>query len=65
MIELYNNKRDFMDKVNWDLVQICINEYDTFLVEEFISKYNIDMPESYVNTEWELIKEKNKTVEAS
>jgi hypothetical protein len=65
MIELYNNKPDFMDKVNWDLVQICINEYDTFLAEEFISKYNIDMPESYVNTEWELIKEKNKTVEAS
>lgn len=65
MIELYNNKPDFIDKVNWDLVQICINEYDTFLAEEFISKYNIDMPESYVKNKWEDIKLENKILAVS
>jgi hypothetical protein len=65
MIELYNNKPDFIDKVNWDLVQICINEYDTFLAEEFMSKYNIDMPESYVKNKWEDIKLENKILAVS
>ena len=46
-------------------VSKCINTYDTELAKAFIDKFNINMPESYVNTEWELIKEENKTVEAS
>lgn len=54
-----------LEGIDFKSVIKCVNTYDTELAKQFISKFNINIPDSYVNTEWELIKETNKTVEAS
>lgn len=54
-----------LNGIDFKSVNKCINTYNTDLAKAFIDKFSINMPDSYVNTEWELIKEENKTVEAS
>lgn len=54
-----------VEAIDYKSVSKCINTYDVNLAKAFIDKFSINMPESYIDTEWELVKEENKTVEAS